>query len=307
MEPDVHAPNNGSTCYGFEAAADSPIMFGRTGSGDPLQLTTRSPELPAPLGNLFYEWSRIPGKRAHTAIFATADTYDVTIGGYQHFRVNPAAGTIEVWGETESALREGLLWGTPIALCAVQRGDLLLHAAAVEADDCALLLAAPTTSGKTTLAAAFHAAGYRALSDDLSCCRTGAGAWVLPGPALLRMRPDMAEQLNLSDTDIPFASEAKIYHAVDRSRRGSAAPVPLAGVVFLRDHDGEMYLEERSMRDALRDLWGLSFFLPTDEDHERCFAGLADLVGRVPSWDLYRPIETRSLPDVVSYLAEQIK
>jgi len=264
-------------------------------------------EIPEPRGDSLYEWSQIPDKRAATRIFATADGFEVTIGDYQYFRVNPIAGTIDVWGDTEPAVRESLLWSTPIALCAVARGDLLLHAATVEVDNRAILLAAPTTSGKTTLAAAFHAAGYRALSDDLSCCRAGERAWAIPGPALIRMRPDMAVEIRLSETDIPFVSEAKVYHSVDRRRRGSAAPVPLAGVVFLREHDGGVYLKERSKRDALRDLWGLSFFLPTDDDHERCFTGLAELVAHVPCWDLFRPMKTGSLPEVVAHLAAHIR
>ena len=61
-------------------------------------------------------------------------------------------------------------------LCFRARGDTALHAAAVEVDGQAVVLGAPGTFGKTTLAAAFHAAGHRLLSEDTTCIRGVRGA-----------------------------------------------------------------------------------------------------------------------------------
>lgn len=260
---------------------------------------------PADLGRPLVDWPRIPGKRAKTAVFLDGDTYGVAIDDYQQFVVDPVNGSIQVWGDTEPPMREALLWSTPIALCAIHRGDVALHAATVDLGGRAVLLAAPTSSGKTTLAAAFHAAGYRALSDDLSCCRVGGGAWVFPGPAVVRLRPDMASALELPDTHVPYQSEVKVFHALDRHRRGTGEEVPVAGVVFLREGSGPPRFEGREPAQTLRDLWGLSFFLPSDEDHTRGFEGLADLVGRVPAWDLFRELTVDALEDTIAAIVRQ--
>src|SRR5207244_12530639 len=84
---------------------------------------------------------------------------------------------------------ERLRWGIPAALRCMHRGDLPLHAAAVEVESRALVLAAPGWHGKTTLALAFQRHGYRVLTEDLACCSLASTPKLLPGPALLRVRP----------------------------------------------------------------------------------------------------------------------
>ena len=76
------------------------------------------------------------------------------------------------------------------------RGDLAVHAAAVDVDGSALLLAAPGRYGKTTLAAAFAGQGYRLLAEDTTCYRPSSDPSVLPGLAMLRIRPDVHEHLS---------------------------------------------------------------------------------------------------------------
>jgi hypothetical protein len=294
-----------NTCTGFLIDSESPMLFGRSGSGHPLHIEMSTGQAPTELGRQLVEWPRIPGKRAKTTIYLDGHSYGVTIGDYQQFIVDPQHGSIRVWGDTEPPMREALLWSTPTALCAIHRGDIALHAASVDLGGRAVLLAAPTTAGKTTLAAAFHAAGFRTLSDDLSCCRTEGGDWVYPGPAVLRMRPDMASTLGLPDTHVPYQSDVKIYNAIDPHRRGTGDKVPLCGILFLRRGVGPPRFEARRPPDTLRDLWGQSFFLPGDEDHVRGFGGLADVVGRIPAWDLFRELTVDALTDTIEAIVRQ--
>ena len=296
-----------TACTGFQVDSPSPMLFARSGTGHPLRVDI-SNGVPLPdLGRQLVEWPRIPGKRAKTTVFLDGTTYGVTIGDYQQFVVDPDHSSIQVWGDTEPPMREALLWSTPTALCAIHRGDIALHAASVDIGGRAVLLAAPTTAGKTTLAAAFHAAGFRTLSDDLSCCRTDGGPWVYPGPALLRMRPDMASTLGLPDTQVPYRSEVKVYHAIDPQRRGTGEMVPLGGIMFLREGGGPPRFEPRPNIETIRDLWGLSFFLPGDEDHLRAFGGLVDVVGRVPAWDLYRELTLDALGDTIKAIVQKVR
>ena len=47
------------------------------------------------------------------------------------------------------------------------------------------------------MAAAFHRAGHRVLSEDTTCVRLGPEQAVVPGPAMLRVRHDVAAELEL--------------------------------------------------------------------------------------------------------------
>jgi hypothetical protein len=68
-------------------------------------------------------------------------------------------------------------------------GLVELHASCVASGEAGLILAGPSRSGKSTLAMALHAAGFRLLSDDRTFCSLALGkllAWGLPRPIKLR-------------------------------------------------------------------------------------------------------------------------
>src|SRR4029450_8669179 len=107
----------------------------------------------------------------------------------------------------------------------LSRGDISLHAAAVEVGNGAVILGAPSRFGKTTLAYAFQQAGHRVLSEDLVCCRPST-CDVIPGPALLRLRPDVYRS-NLPDGLFVAAERPDRYFVgFSPEKAGSGAPVP---------------------------------------------------------------------------------
>jgi hypothetical protein len=90
-------------------------------------------------------------------------------------------------------------YSTVTALLLAWRGDLPLHASAVEIAGKALLLCGPSGAGKSTLCAALVADGAQLLSDDLTVIRAGeAGrqACVLPGRPGIRLFSAIADQLH---------------------------------------------------------------------------------------------------------------
>ena len=98
--------------------------------------------------------------------------------------------------------KEQRLWGIPTMVCARQRGDLVLHAAAAEIEGGAVLLAAPGRFGKTTLALALHRSGYRLLTEDTACCTSSSAPELYPGPTSVRLRPDMFDGVAPADQEI---------------------------------------------------------------------------------------------------------
>ncbi len=162
-----------------------------------------------------------------------------------------------------------------------------------------VLLAAASSYGKTTLSGVFHALGYRLLADDMTCLALDPRPRVWPGPALLRIREDVRRRFDFDRTMDGVRSRKRTYLALDPGSRGTGDAVPLRAIVFLRISDGDLRLEPAEGREVVRDLFGLSFFLPTSEDRARSFRLAAGMAASVPAWNLYRPLTVESLPAVV--------
>ncbi len=283
-------------CYGFEVRSTLPFAYLRDGGGDPLHVKAPAREGEGPDDVLLVEWRPTPELPLEARLYSDGRAFRLWIGG-GWFSVEPEEGRVEV--PAGGGLRtEERLWGIPALLCFRARGDLPLHAAAVEADGGAVLLAAPRTFGKTTMAAAFHRAGHRVLSEDTSCVSLAAGPAVVPGPAMLRVRHDVAERLELSRARRVAEDADRVHYALDEP--GDCTPVPLRAVVFLDESDAGPELQRVEQPEAIRDLWALSFRLPIEDDVARSFAGVADLAASVPAFRLRRPFALEAVGDHVA-------
>jgi len=281
------------------------LRFLRSGGGtEPLEIVQaveprRRPDA-APLG----EWPLAgTGDRERGTLYRLDTTFEfwtTDVGGY---RIDPGNGTIEIPDSGDEILREQRLWGVPALLCVMHRGDFPLHAAAVEVDGGAVVLAAPGRFGKTTLALAFHRLGHRVLSEDLCCCRIHPTPQLLPGPALLRVRPDVYQGAAPAGTHVVVARPDRVYLGLDENRRGSSAPTPIRAIVFLRESTDGLTLEPAPSRGAaLADLWSLNFRLQTAEGRARSLELLTGLAGQVPIWNLHRPLRLDALEPTVELI-----
>ncbi len=281
--------------FGFSIESDLSFRFLREGGGrETLRVSLGDANAERPREGLIIEWP-LQGDLHEV----TASLYEVP-GGFEYwttdagrFLVNVAQGRIELPPIADEILREQRMNGLPMALAFTHRGDFALHAAAVEVDGGAILLAAPSRFGKTTLAMAFHERGFSMLAEDLICCRPGTHE-AFPGPAVIRLRPDV-----YAATPAPGLVEIakrpdRIFLAPEPGRRGSAGPRPIRGIVFLREGE-EVSVTEASPVEALRDLWHLNFRLPSAEAREYSFRALTALVSEVPIWNLHRPFRLDEL------------
>lgn len=285
------------TCFGYRVESERQIDYLRSGAGERLVLSG-GPE-PTQPGPLITRWERSNGRPFSARLHENGRGFELWIEGTGWFVIDPFSGHIRLSGDLSDLRHQARVWGIPSALCFTERGDLPLHGAAVDVDGKALLIAAPGRHGKTTLATAFHNAGHRMLAEDLACCRvSGTDAEILPGPALLRLRPDVHEALKVPDTTVLRRDPDRVYLAIDPERRGTGDPVPLAGILFLRPAQ-ELELESVDPDKAIPDLWALSLTLPTDEARARTFDRLARLATASPCWNLYRPEGISALPNVV--------
>lgn len=267
---------------------------------EPLRITQVT-DAARPAEGLIGEWA-LHGTSypAQAALYEVPGGFDYWTSDAGRFGVRPAAGLIEVPGGEDELLREQRLMGLPMLLSFAHRGDFSLHAAAVEVNGRAVVLAGPSHAGKTTLAAAFHAAGHRLLSEDLVCCRLGpSGVSVLPGPALVRLRPDVFEPIDWPGFDVVAVRPDRVFLSPSRERAGDSAPVPLAGVFFLRE-SSEVAVSRSPAAESVRDYWHLGYRMPTVEGRSASFQQLGALAAAVPGWNLSRPLRLDCLAEAIA-------
>lgn len=292
----------GGTCFGYAIRSPRSFAYLRGGDGQPLDVV---PGVAAPLDGeeLLQDW-RPPRVPFRASLYGDGARYRLWIPDTGWLGVDPAASRIVVPEDADPLRVEERVWGMPALLCFLSRGDVPVHAAAVEIQGQAVMLAAPGRFGKTTLLSALAREGLRVLTEDLACVRVvGGHAVLVPGPAMLRLRRDIADQV-VPPGFLQLGRDDDRVHLADGADRGDCAPLPISALVFLRDDGGPPRLSAVDPASALPDLWQVSFHLPRDDDRARCFSAVADLAGSVPMFDLRRRLCLDDLPATVSVLLE---
>lgn len=291
------------SCFGYAIDSRLPFRFLRAGGGrEPLRVTTHTESGPAG-GEMCLEWFPGDGVALHARLYRDGERFRLWIDTVGWYLIDPTEPSIAVPLDEDPLRREERLWGLPTLLCFIRRGDLSVHAAAVQVGDGALLVGAPSGFGKSTLAAAFWHEGHRVLSDDLTCVRMVDGPSVVPGPALLRLRPDMAERLGVTAMPDALVAPDRVRLRPAGALVGDCDPIPLRGIVLIGEEAESIEMERIPPTEAIPELWQLRFSLPSDADQATCFRNLAALADRVPVWRLTRPRTVESLPRVVGLVA----
>ena len=291
--------------FGFAVDTTIPLAFTRAGdASERLHIDVAPAESLAHEGDVVYEWKfKDPTGDVSSRLHRVGTAYYLWTADTCWFRIEPAARRITLPAEGDEARREVRLWGVPTTLCSVERGDVSLHASVVEIDGGAVLFAAPGQYGKTTLALAFHQCGYRVLSEDVACCQVGPRPILFPGPASLRVRPDMFGGTAPSGTQVIAAQPDRVFLRIDDDRAGTGDAVPIRAIVFLRRSENEIRLERLKAIRSLPDLWSLSFRVPGSVASAQLFEGLSQLAARVTLWNLHRPLRPDNLEAVVACIA----
>ena len=288
-----------SGCFGYGIVSSLDFRYLRPGGLDtPLDIV-ETPDRQRDAGEtLVLDWPARADNPLGARLYQSERGYRLSIDQVGQYWIDPNRAAVAVAGIRDWWRAEASLWGLPLVLCFLQRGDLSVHAAAVDVDGSAVLLAGPGRHGKTTLAGAFLQAGHRVLAEDISCCRISTTPVLLPGAALLRLRRDTYGRLDLPGTTVVGEDPDRLYLAFDEVRKGSGLPVPIKAIVLLGTEE-EVSLSRLSVAESLRQLWALTFQLPTDTYRASCFQGLATLASHVDVWSLKRPLSFTNLPAVV--------
>ena len=275
----------------------SPFSFRslRVGGGSPLSVEAWAGQ--APDGEEVITWQARPGNPFHGRLIRNGARFAFWASDAGWYLIDPGVPSIAVEDDQPSLLTELRLFGVPASLCASEAGDIALHASAVAIDGKGVLFAAPSMYGKTTIAAAFAAAGHRLLAEDTIRCRTVPPA-VYPGPSVVRLRADVAAKIAMPGATAQEMPDGRICLLLDPDHRGDGTPVRLHTIMVLRSGD-RVSIQPVSRHVATRDLFALSFLLPVAEHREANFSRIVDLVSQVEVVDLHRPLTIGALPEVI--------
>jgi hypothetical protein len=292
------------SCFGYAVRSDLGFKYLRYGGGEPLEVIEGDPEDESP-GDIVREWAP-PRFPVRARLHRDGSAFRLWLDQFGWMQVDPERSRITVPRAVDPVRREERIWGLPMLLCLVHRGDVTLHASCVEVEGKALVLAAPGRFGKTTLAAAFAEAGYRVLAEDLVCLRPSPNLSVIPGPAMLRVRVDVADAFRISGAAEVGRDSDRVHLALTEGR-GTCAPVPLGGVALLLAADAAPRLEPVPRQQALRDLCAVTHSLPNNEDRARCFAAMGGIVTSTPVWHLSRRRRLEDLPATIECLVSAMR
>jgi hypothetical protein len=304
LQPSLAAAQG--SCAGYDVRSSIAFQTLRTGAGEPLQVEERG-DL-APTGVTVATWHPRPANPFHGRLVHDGTRYGFWASDAGWYLIDPAEPSITVSPNADPFVRELRMFGIPVAVCAFEGGDLPLHASAVEVFGSAVLLAGPSMHGKTTLAAAFAAAGHRVLAEDTIRCTLAPIVSVFPGPAVVRLRPDVAAALRPPDTlaDARQLEDGRTALVFPAALRGDGEPVPLRAIIMLGGDADPPVLERMPQVDAARDLFALAFRLPTDVSRAACFRRVVDLAARVETLSLRRRMTIQMLNQVVGLIEAHV-
>jgi energy-coupling factor transporter ATP-binding protein EcfA2 len=174
------------------------------------------------------------------------------------FVMDPGARFIACWRSEASTLEDTAtyLLGPVLGFALRLRGVLALHASAVLIDGRAVALVGPSGAGKSTTAAAFAAAGYSVIADDVLAVRTADGAALAyPSYRLLRLWDASERLLFGTEGQLPLLTPTweKRALALGTDFPFHPQPAPL-GALFVLDQrqsdDRAPFVETMSPGDA---------------------------------------------------------
>jgi hypothetical protein len=273
--------------YGFEVKSDLPLsrLNSAVGTRGELVVESAAEPLVAPAAEPAGSLVGADGRRWFASYELENGSCLLQMPPTGSFQLEPSAGRIAVAAADEDAeLLEHRIASSAICTLLSMRGDLALHAAAVEADGRAIVFCGPSLRGKSTLARALGEGGCRLLGEDGIAVELGeAGPVAYPGARGVRMRlPDGGRQRPV---------------LVEDPGAGEPGQCPLAAVVLLGERGAEFKVEPLAPARALALLTPNLIHSGGRASIAAAFQRLAALLGSVPALRISLPDDLDALPE----------
>ena len=274
--------------YGFEIKGDLPLRRLNAARGmrgelvvaiaeEPLRIPAREP-----VSSLLDD----PGRHWYASYELEDGRCLIELPPSGSFLIDPLAGRVAVdRRDGDDELLEHRVASSALCVLLALRGDLVLHASAVERDGRAVIFCGPTQRGKSTLARALGEAGYRLLGEDGIAIELGgeSGPVAFPGARGVRARGRDAKGRNRTDL-------------IEDPGGGAPPPCPVAAVVLLGERGEELTIDRLEPARALAQLTPNLIHSGGREAIGAAFANLATLLGSVPAFAASLPDHLGTLP-----------
>lgn len=203
--------------------------------------------------------------------------------------------TLALADDAEPEFLSAVVTGELFSVILRQRGHLVLHGSVVQRDGDAVGFVGSSTWGKSTLAAAMVARGWRLVADDvLVIAGLGAGGeappTVLPVAPAMRLAAASAAMIGVK-TGAPAHSQTSKLQVL-QSERFDRSEAPLRAVFYLDPADADVHeavpmTPSEAVIEATRHTRGRRL-LYAPAYRAAHLAQCVDLSRRVPSWTLRR-------------------
>lgn len=273
--------------YGFEVKSDLPLrrLNAATGTRGELVVETAGAQLVPPAGEPAGSLVGADGQRWFASYELDGGDCLLQMPPTGSFLLEPASGRIVVDSAVgDAGLLEHRIVSSAICTLLSIRGDLALHAAAVEVDARAIVFCGPSLRGKSTLARALGEAGCRLLGEDGIAIELGErGPIAHSGARGVRMRSRDGDGWQRTVL-------------LEDPGRGEARPRPVATVVLLGERGAEFEVEPLEPARALTLLTPNLIHSGGRAAIAGAFQRLAMLLGTVPALQISLPDDLDALP-----------
>jgi hypothetical protein len=205
------------------------------------------------------------------------------------FALHPGAGLVEAEprGAPGDAWEHRLV-ATAVPLLLAERGDVVLHAGAVDAGGRAVVFLGPSRRGKSTLALALTRAGLPLIAEDGVALSAGDPPLVWPGPLGVRLKRAHADGGRRVELHFPEAE--------------APAAVPLGALVVLEPRGTALRVERIDPADAVPALLAGLFHAGGVDALRPAFSRLAPVAGRARVFSASLPDDLEALDDAAARL-----
>lgn len=269
--------------YGFEVKSDLPLRRLNTAAGTRGTLVVETADGPlaedrgAPVstlvgddGRLFYASHELNGR----CLLELPPTGDFLLDPHE-CRV-----TVDSRHDDFDQLEHRIASSAVCTLLAI-RGDLVLHASAVEAEGKAMVFCGPSRRGKSTLARTFGDLGYPVLGEDGVAIGPEGTPVVFPGARGVRVRSGDGVAAELAPDPGPAEPE----------------PCPVAAVVLLDARSEALEIEPMESARALALLTPNLVHSGGRDAIRAAFGHLASFLGAIPALRVAFPDDLEALPE----------
>jgi hypothetical protein len=279
--------------YGYEVQSELPLRRLNAGGGDRglLRVEAADGELREPQREPEGVLEDERGRRWYASYEEDGECL-LVLPPTGAFMLEPAAGRVTVdFRDSDEELLEHRLASSAICTLLALRGDLVLHAGAVEVNGRALIFCGPTTRGKSTLVRVLGESGQPILGEDGIAISLEGEPHAFPGARGVRVRNGDARGVTLVPDPGPRPPQASA----------------VAAVVLLEERGAELSLRRLERAEALTRLTPNLVHSGATGSIGAAFGRLARLLGGVPAYSASLPDDLGALPEAAKSLLAKLR